>query len=140
MLELAARRADGVAIWLGGPRYLETIALPRLRLRAGASRRSPRIVCGLPIVVTHDPPQARAAAESFLAQSSKLPAYRRVLERSGAESPADVALIGDAPEVARGLARLRDLGIDDFNAVIVPVREDPGARERTLEFLAAWNR
>jgi len=136
MLELAARRADGVAIWLGGPRYLETTALPRLR--ASASGRSLRIVCGLPIVVTNDPPQARAAAASFLAQSSKLPAYRRVLERGGVESPADVALIGDTAEVARGLARLRDLGVDDFNAVIVPVREDPGARERTLDFLGSW--
>ncbi len=136
MLELAGRRADGVALWLGGPRYLERLALPRLRRAAArAGRPEPRVVCGLPVAVTRAA-RARASVEAFLERSARLPAYRRVLERGGASSPAEVALIGGPAEVERGLARLRDLGVHDFHAVTFPVRDDPGAQGRTLDFLA----
>ena len=85
MLGLAGRSADGVAIWLGGPRYLEEFALPRVRRAAQqAGRPAPRIVCGLPVAVTRERAAARAAAARLLAQSSRLPSYRAVLEREGA--------------------------------------------------------
>ena len=72
MLALAGACADGAAIWLGGPRYLEELAIPRLRESAQkASRPAPRIACGLPIAVCADAARARASAEAFLAQSSR---------------------------------------------------------------------
>jgi len=46
---------------------------------------------------------------------------------------ADVALVGDESEVGAALDRLRDMGVTDFNAAVMPVEE--GAGERTLEFL-----
>lgn len=38
--------------------------------------------------------------------------------------------------MARGLARLADLGLSDFAAVTFPVEGDPEAPERTRAFLA----
>lgn len=138
MLRLAGELADGVAIWLGGPRYLERYALPRIRSAArAAGRETPRIACGLPVAVTSDAARARASAEAFLARSSRLPAYRRVLEREGASSPADVAVVGDASAVAEGLERLAGLGVTDFNAVPFAVEGDADAVPRTQELLAS---
>jgi F420-dependent oxidoreductase-like protein len=138
MLELAGSVADGAAIWLGGPRYLEGFAIPRLREAArAAGRPPPRIACGLPVAVTRAGPGARASAEAFLGRSARLPAYRRVLAREGAASPADVALLGDEDEVARGLARLAGLGATDFAAATFPVEGDPEAGSRTRALLAA---
>jgi F420-dependent oxidoreductase-like protein len=137
MLKLAGELADGVAIWLGGPRYLERYAIPRIRAAADAAGRPlPRIACGLPVVVTADAAKARAAAEAFLAPSSRLPAYRRVLEREGAATPAAVAIVGDAAGVGEDLQRLSELGVSDFNAVPFAVEGDADAVPRTQELLA----
>jgi F420-dependent oxidoreductase-like protein len=140
MLELAGERADGVAIWLGGPRFLEEFALPRIQ--AGASRADravpPRVFSGLPVVVTSDADGAREAAQRFLGLSSKLPAYRAVLEREGVETPSEVAIVGDEEKVARELEHIAALGIPDFHAVTFPVESDPDALRRTHRFLAGF--
>jgi 5,10-methylenetetrahydromethanopterin reductase len=138
LLELAAERADGVAIWLGGPRYLEEFALPRLRAAAArAGRPLPRVVCGLPVALVADAARARASAEAILARSARLPAYRRVLERGRAASPAAVALVGSEAELERGLGEIEALGVSDFHAFCFPVEGDPEAAARTRAFLAA---
>jgi F420-dependent oxidoreductase-like protein len=137
MLSLAGAAADGVAIWLGGPRYLARYALPRLREAAGAAGRAlPRVACGLPVAVTRDAAAGRAGAEAFLARSSRLPAYRRVLEREGAASPGALALVGDEAAVGEALENLAALGVSDFNAVPFAIEGDPDAVPRTQEFLA----
>lgn len=140
MLELAGRHADGAAIWLGGPRYLESFALPRIRRAAAeAGRPEPRVVSGVPLAVTRAA-HARESAEKFLAQSARLPAYRRVLEREGARSPAEVAVVGEPAEIERHLERLASLGISDLNAVPFRVAGDPEAVPRTLELLGTLAR
>jgi len=137
MLHLAGAAADGAAIWLGAPRFLEELAIPCLRDAAhGAGRPAPRIVCGFPIAVTRDASAARESAGKFLARSAKLPAYRRVLERGGLSRPADAAIIGDENVVARELVRLGELGVTDFTGVLFPVEGDPDAPARTQAFLA----
>ncbi|MEE2677252.1 MAG: TIGR03564 family F420-dependent LLM class oxidoreductase [Myxococcota bacterium] len=137
MLRLAGARADGVALWLGGPRFLENHALPALQHGAQAAKRAlPRVACGLPVAVTRDNSRSRASAEAFLAQSSKLPAYRAVLEKSAYTCAADAALIGDEDGVARELGRLAALGVTDFTAVLFPVEGDPEAARRTRGFLS----
>ena len=135
MLDLAGRHADGAAIWLGGPRTVGDFAVPRIRRAAAeAGRPEPRIVSGVPIAVTRAA-HARESAEKFLAQSSKLPAYRRVLEREGVGSPADVAVVGEPEVIDRHLRRLADMGVTDVNAVPCRVDGDPQAVPRTLEVL-----
>ncbi len=141
MLALAGHSADGCAIWLGGPSYLAGLAVPRVRAAAAAAARpEPRIACGLPLALTRDTKVARRAARAFLAASSKLPAYQRVVGREGAGQAADLALIGDENELERALDRLAGLGVTDFNAVLFPVPEDPEAKQRSFEFMAAQAR
>ena len=128
-----------MAIWLGGPRFLEDFAVPRIQAAArNADRPVPRILAGLPVAVTRAS-RARESAERFLALSSKLPSYRRTLERGGADSPGQVAIIGDEEQVARELDTLAALGVTDFNAVTLPVEGDAEAITRTHAFLARWN-
>ena len=140
MLELAGARADGVALWLGGPRFVAEFALPHLDSgRESADRERPRIIVGLPVAVSVDR-SARDAAEKFLGPSSKLPAYQRVLEREGVKSPAEVALIGDESTVLGRLEELAELGVSDFNAILFPVSADPETIQRTREVLGAFAR
>jgi len=140
MLELAGRCADGVAIWLGGARFVGDFAIPRIDAgAASAGRDRPRVAVGLPVAVTRDP-SAREAAEKFLALSSKLPAYQRVLEREGVTSPGAVALVGDEAHVLRQIEALGELGVSDFNAILFPIESDPDAAGRTRDFLAACAR
>lgn len=138
MLRLAGEQADGVALWLAGPRFVEQHALPSVRAGARVRNRElPRLACGLPVAVARDDARSRASAEAFLARSAKLPAYRKVLEKSGHASAADAAVIGDESRVAEVLGRLAGLGVTDFTAVLFPVEGDPEASRRTRDFLAA---
>ncbi len=137
MLRLAGAAADGAAIWLGAPRFLEQLAIPSLTSAArDAGRPAPRIACGFLIAITSDADAARESAQVLLARSAKLPAYRRVLERGGLTQPADAAIIGDAAAVRRALAQLGELGVTDLMATPLDVAGDPGARARTQALLA----
>jgi F420-dependent oxidoreductase-like protein len=141
MLRLAARLADGAAIWLGGADYLERFALAQLREASQAARRPfPRLAVGLPIAVCTDRAAARAEAARLLAQSSALPSYRAALARAGASAPEDVAILGDEAHVRAELARLAALGVSDFNAVCMPVPGEPGSLARTHALLARLTR
>jgi 5,10-methylenetetrahydromethanopterin reductase len=136
MLELAGGAADGVAIWLGGAKFLKDFALARIDEGAqAAGRRRPRVIVGLPVSVTRDP-GAREAAEAFLGPSSRLPAYRAVLEREGRSSAGSAALIGDEAFVRESLQELASIGVTDFNAIPFSIPGDRDALERTEETLS----
>jgi F420-dependent oxidoreductase-like protein len=141
MLQLAGAAADGAAIWLGSPRYLEEFAIPRLREAArAAGRPAPRIACGFPICVTRDLAAARKGAEALTGRSAKLPAYRRVMERGGLARASDAAIAGDEDTVARALAGLAAIGVTDLTAVLFAVDGDPDAPARTQALLAGLAR
>jgi len=134
MLALAGSLAEGTSTWMVGPQTLEDHTIPCLSAAATASSRTaPRIVTGLPIVVTNQIEEARAVISKELEIYGMMPSYRAMLDREGAAGPADVALIGDEQVLRKELNRLRDIGVTDFNAAIVPVAE--GDVERTLSFL-----
>lgn len=136
MLALTGRLADGTITWMCGPRTLEEHIVPRLRTAATAAGRSePRIVAGLPIVVTKNVDAARKTISEQLQIYGQLPSYRSMLDREGAAGPADVALVGDEKAIGRELDRLRDVGVSDFVAAVVAVEKD--AEKRTLDFLAS---
>jgi F420-dependent oxidoreductase-like protein len=136
MLGLTGRYASGTITWMCGPRTLEEHIGPRLRQAAGEAKRGdPRIVAGLPIVVTRNKDAARRSIAEQLVIYGQLPSYRSMLDREGAAGPADVALVGDEAEVGRELDRLRDVGVTDFVAAVVAVERD--AEKRTLDFLAS---
>jgi 5,10-methylenetetrahydromethanopterin reductase len=134
MLKIAGRHAAGTILWMTGPRTIESHIAPKLRAAANeAGRPDPRIVAGMHIVLT---PNADAANERIgkkLAIYGQMPSYRAMLDKEGAASPAELALVGDEKVLDAGLERLRDLGVSDFEASIF--RTEDGAYERTLAYL-----
>lgn len=136
MLGLAGRLSDGTITWMCGARTLADHIGPRIRSAAAdAGRPEPRVVAGLPIVLTNDPDGARTKIADALQIYGQLPSYRAMLDREGAAGPADVAIVGDEAALRSGIDELRDAGVTDFDAAVMPIEED--AIPRTTEFLAS---
>lgn len=102
-----------------------------------AGRPEPRVIAGFPVLLTNKPDAAREAIGKALVIYGQLPSYRAMLDREGVQGPADIALVGDEAALSQSLDELRDAGVTDFNAAIMPVEE--GAGERTVEFLASMS-
>jgi 5,10-methylenetetrahydromethanopterin reductase len=135
MLEIAGTYADGTTTWVTGPRTLESHIIPTIsKAAAAAGKSAPRIVAGLPIAVTNNVEEAKAQVAKSLKIYGMLPSYRAMLDREDAAGPEDVALIGDEETVRAGIARLRDVGVTDFNAAITPFED--GVLEATMDLLA----
>jgi F420-dependent oxidoreductase-like protein len=134
MLKVTGELADGTITWMTGPKTLDGFTVPTLNAAAAdAGRPQPRIVAGLPTAITSDPAAAKEAAGKMFQMYGTLPSYRAMLDREGAASPGDVALVGDESALRAQIGRLRDAGVTDFMAALFPA--DEGAVERTREFL-----
>ena len=69
----------------------------------------PRVGVGLPVCVTDDTTRRASGRRSIFQIYGTLPSYRAMLDREGADGPADVAIIGDEDHGARtGRASRRD--------------------------------
>jgi 5,10-methylenetetrahydromethanopterin reductase len=133
MLKLAGRMTDGTVTWMTGPATLAEHTVPTISAAAAeAGRPAPRIVVGLPVCVTDDVAGARERAAKMFAMYGFLPSYRAMLDREGAEGPADVAIVGDEATVAAGLQRVADAGATDFSAAEFAVDADEKQRTRDL--------
>ena len=136
MLRVTGELADGTNTWMVGPKTMEQHIVARLSAAAAAAGRpAPRVVGGVPIVLTNKPDAAREKIAGALTMYGQLPSYRAMLDREGVDGPADIALAGDENAVRGGIERFRNAGVTDFNAAIMDVED--GAYERTLEFLAS---
>jgi len=134
MLRAAGSLADGTLLWMTGPETIATHIAPKVRAAAeAAGRPEPRIVAGIPIALTPDPQADREWVNQNLTIYGTLPSYRAMLDKEGAEGPADIALVGDESALDAGLDRLRAAGVTDLDAAILPV--DPEADARTLDYL-----
>jgi F420-dependent oxidoreductase-like protein len=132
MLELAGSVADGTITWMTGPATLESYVIPSISAAAEkAGKRPPAVAVSLPVCVTNDPDGARERAAQEFQVYGFLPSYRAMLDREGAEGPADVAIVGDEATVAKDVQRLADIGVTDFAPALFGSRED-GARTRDL--------
>jgi F420-dependent oxidoreductase-like protein len=117
MLRLAGEQADGTVLWMTGPVTVRDHIVPVISAAAAAADRpSPRVVCLLPVCVTSDPDGARERAAKVFAIYGELPSYRAMLDREGAEGPADVAIVGDEDAVAAQISTLAEAGVTDFVA------------------------
>jgi len=138
MLKLAGSMTDGTILWMTGPDTIESHIGPKLREAArDAGRSDPRIVAGLPILLTNDSESARERIGKSLALYGTLPSYRAMLDKEGAAGPADISIVGDEKALDAALDRLRDVGVTDFNAAVLPLEE--GADKRTLDYLQSRN-
>ena len=134
MLKLTGRLADGTITWMTGPKTLAAHIIPTLREAAKeAGRPEPRVVAGFPVLLTNKAAEAREKIGKALVIYGQLPSYRAMLDREGVAGPGDIALAGDESSLRREIARLREIGVTDFDAAITPVED--GAYERTLDFL-----
>jgi F420-dependent oxidoreductase-like protein len=134
MLRIAGEQADGTILWMTGARTVEEHVVPKIRRAAEAKGRpQPRIVAGLPIVLTHDEQAAREAVGKIMVHYGQIPSYRAMLDREGVAGPGDIALVGDERQLDAALDRLAAAGVTDFDAALIPV--DDGAEARTLEYL-----
>ena len=134
MLRLAGARTDGTILWMTAARAVESHIAPRINAAAReAGRPDPRIVVGLPVMLTNDSAAGREAAAAQFANYGNLPSYRGMLDIEGAAHPADVAIVGSEEGVEAGLRRLIDAGATDFGAVTFGSEEE---RSRTRAFLA----
>jgi 5,10-methylenetetrahydromethanopterin reductase len=135
MLKLAGSRTDGTTLWLTGPKTIADHTVPLVREAAReAGRDNPRVIAGMPVVLTNDAAEARAMVSRQLDVYSNIPSYRAMLDREGAQGPGDVALAGNEAELREQIGHLRDIGVTDLNAVLV--NEDAAVYERTLAFLS----
>ena len=115
MLRIAGTLASGTITWMTGPDTVEAHIIPTINEAAvEAGRPRPQVSVGLPVCVTSDPDSARAKAAEVFALYGNLPSYRAMLDREGAEGPADVVMAGDAPSVQAQIGRLEDMGVTEF--------------------------
>jgi len=134
MLKLAGSLTDGTILWMTGPDTIENHIGPKLRNAAqAAGRGEPRIVAGFPILLTDAPDVARERIGKALAMYGTLPSYRAMLDKEGAAGPAEISIVGDEKALDASLDHLRDIGVTDFNAAVLPLEE--GADKRTLDYL-----
>ncbi len=133
MLGLAGEVADGTVLWMTGHRTIATHIVPLLsEAAARAGRPAPRVVCSAPVVVSSDVVAARQRVDAALQIYGTLPSYQAMLQREGAESPADVSLIGSPEQVREQLGAYAAAGVTEFSAALVGSREE---RDATLELL-----
>jgi 5,10-methylenetetrahydromethanopterin reductase len=136
MLALTGELADGTITWMVGPKTMEQHVVKTIAAAAAdAGRPAPTIVGGFPVVLTNKPAEAREQIAKNLTIYGQLPSYRAMLDREGAQGPADIAIAGDENYLRSALLRLGDIGVTDFTAAIMDT--EPGAYRRTLDFLAA---
>jgi F420-dependent oxidoreductase-like protein len=136
MLALAGSEGDGTITWMTGPKTLRDYTIPTINAAAAkAGRPKPRVVVGLPIAITKDIAGARETAGRSFQIYGTLPSYRAMLDREGAEGPADVAIVGDESAVGEQLQQLSRSGVTDFLAVPFGAAGDSDGFDRTRAFL-----
>jgi 5,10-methylenetetrahydromethanopterin reductase len=134
MLKIAGETADGTLLWMTGPRTVADHVVPKIQSAAAAAGRpEPRIVAGLPIVLTENETAAREAVGKILVHYGQIPSYRAMLDKEGVDGPAEIALVGTEKQLDEGLARLEEAGVTDFDAALIPAED--GALTRTLDYL-----
>lgn len=139
MLRLAGERTDGTILWMTGAKAVREHVAPRItRAAEGVGRPAPQIVTMLPVALTDDVPGARAEANEQFENYGRLPSYRAMLDKSGADGPGDAALLGDEASLRAQLAELRESGVTSFAAWAF--EDGSGSKTRTREFLAALAR
>jgi len=118
MLRASAELADGTLTWCTGPATLAGHTVPTITAAAeAAGRPAPRVIAALPVCVTDDRAAAAERAAKVFAVYGQLPSYRAMLDREGADGPADIAITGSADEVVERIGALADVGVTDFAAV-----------------------
>ena len=134
MLDLAGRYSDGTALWMTGPRTIGQHVVPGIGASAAAAGRpSPRIIAGFPVVLSSKPDETREKISEILKVYGQLPSYRAMMDREGAATPGDIALVGDEVALNAAVSQIQDAGTTELIAVLLET--EPGAKQRTMDYL-----
>ncbi|MCS5606733.1 MAG: TIGR03564 family F420-dependent LLM class oxidoreductase [Alphaproteobacteria bacterium] len=134
MLDLAGRYSDGTALWMTGPRTIGQHVVPSIIAGAkAASRPAPRIIAGFPVVLSNKPDETREKVSEILQVYGQLPSYRAMMDREGAATPGDIALVGDAAALDAAISQVQEAGATEMISVLLET--EPGAKDRTLDYL-----
>jgi F420-dependent oxidoreductase-like protein len=136
-LRTAGELADGTITWMANATAVESLIAPTItEAAAAAGRPAPRIVVGLPVVVTDDADAGREAAARQFSVYGMLPNYQRVLAAGGLSSPAEAAIVGTEAQVTGAIEGLLAAGATDVWAAPFPEGDDRRAsRQRTRALL-----
>jgi 5,10-methylenetetrahydromethanopterin reductase len=85
--------------------------------------------------VTDDVAGARQRIGKAMSGAATMASYRRMVAAEAVAEPVDMALIGDAAEVAERIEALAAAGATELLANVVAEGDDLG---RTRSFLASW--
>lgn len=133
MLDIAGRLADGTTLGQCGPKTIAGHIVPLINDAADrAGRPQPRIMALVGVCVTDDPDGARSHAAAGAAAYSRLPSYRRALDREGVESSAELLVAGSPDDVVDGLAAYVDAGTTDLRLGVIAPDPDTEAATRDL--------
>ncbi len=136
MLDLAGRLTDGTVTWMTGVNTLGRDVVPRLAAAAAAAGRpDPRVIVGLPVCVTDDVGGARQRIGQAMSGALHMASYQRMVAAEGVAEAVDIALIGDADEVAKRIGALEAAGATELLANVIATGDDLA---RTRAFLASW--
>lgn len=135
MLELAGRQCAGTSLGPGiAPSVIRDHIAPALRRAAAAAgREAPRIKALVNIAVTDDPTATKEQQREASQMYAGLPAYRRVLDLAGLDSPADVLIAGTMDDVEAGMASYVEAGATELRVAVVA-----SVAEETKAALANW--
>ncbi len=137
MRKIAGSICDGTITWMTGPRTLGEEVGKGVRAAAKqAGRPEPRIVAGIPVILTDDIDGARETASEVFSIYRTLPSYRAMLDAEGVDQPGDLLIAGDEMSIETAIRGLADVGVTDFHAALFPYGEKPGpTMKRTHAFL-----
>jgi F420-dependent oxidoreductase-like protein len=134
-LQVTGELADGTLPANAGPRTIEGFIAPTITHAATvAGRPAPRIIAMVSVAVSDDVDAARAAAAPSLALYDSIPSYQEVFAREGVSSAVDLAVVGTAEAVTRGLKSYLDAGATDL--VLLPLQTQPDELRRVYEVAA----
>ena len=135
MLDLAGTLADGTITWMTGPATLATTVVPALGAAAArAGRPEPRVIAGLPVCVTRDVAAARDTIRPRIEGAAQMASYRRQLGLEALDDPAELAIVGDAGQVADRVRALSGIGVTELMADVFGT---PDEREATTALLTS---
>jgi alkanesulfonate monooxygenase SsuD/methylene tetrahydromethanopterin reductase-like flavin-dependent oxidoreductase (luciferase family) len=86
------------------------------------------------VAVTDDVDAARDAAAATMALYDSIPSYQKLFAREGVSSGVDLAVIGSAETVTRGLKTYLDAGATDV--ALLPLQTPPADLQRVYEVAA----
>lgn len=122
MLDLAGRRCAGTS--LGPAMASEVVAshvAPRIRAAAAdAGQPKPRIKALVSVALTDDPESLKATDREASGLYANLPAYRRLLDMAGLDSPADVLIAGSMTDIEAGMAKFVEAGATELRVGVHP--------------------